>query len=229
MMTVQENVRNLLIARDGAESPNSLYSGTPILGSNERQQRTPKPASRGFMRRYLPGQRPGTNHPDLPTNSMPTEASYSPARQPSEWGREPAAPENVVLPDRHPSDPAPHVETDHTDEQDTESMHRLTHTRRHKKRRHRHHRDHMWVRKHGTRKSSRTCASLLQGHTRMKCISTIISGLFLALILSICTPSSHNGPALPCTNTLQTSHSLSQSTVSAKSSTFSLSLSSSEA
>lgn len=177
--------------REGAESPNSLYSGTPILGSNEQQQRTPKSASRGFMRRYLPGHRPGTDHPDLPVNSMPVETSYSPATQLSDWGREPAAPESAVLLDRHPSDPAPHIETDHTEEQaterDTESMHRSTQSRRHKKRRHHHHHEHAWVRKHGRRKSSRTCSSLLHGHTRMKCISTIISGLVLALVLGICT------------------------------------------
>jgi hypothetical protein len=63
----------------------------------------------------------------------------------------------------------------------------------------------------------------------MKCISTIISGLILALILSICTSSSQNGLDLPSTNTLQTSHSLSRSTISAKNSTFSLSFSSSGA
>lgn len=193
-MTVQENVRALLTRRDGAESPNSLYSGTPILGSNEQQQRTPRSASRGFMRRYLPGHRPGTDHPDLPTNSMPveteSESDYTAATQPSEWRHEPTIPADAVLPDRHPLDPAPHVESEPTDEhgssRDSESLTRASHGRRHKKRRH-HHRDRTWVRKHGRRKSSKTCSSLLQGHTRLKCISTIVSGLFLALILAICT------------------------------------------
>jgi len=194
MVNVQENVRTLLAGRTGADSPNSLYSRTPILGSNEQQQQQQqqsKRASRGFIRRYLPGFRPDTDHPDLPINRMPTNNDYSPATQPSEWAREPAVPNNVVHPDRHLSDPVPHVGTEHnhreaTDE-DIESLDRVRKHRRHRRRKHHRHHRYAWVKRRGKRWPSRTCSSLLQGHTRVKCISTIVSGLFLALILTICT------------------------------------------
>jgi len=184
MMNAQESVQSLL-SRGGAESPSSLYSCTPMLGSNDQAQRTPNHASRGF------GLRADVNHPDLPANRMPVAANLSPTVQ---WGREP---EPAVLPDRHPSDPTPEVDAQQDNNRDVErgreSSNGSSHTSRHKKRhryhycrrRHRHHQL-VWVRKRGRRGSSRTCSSLLHGHTRIKCISTIISGIFLAIILTIC-------------------------------------------
>jgi hypothetical protein len=42
------------------------------------------------------------------------------------------------------------------------------------------------VRNPGRRRSSRTCSSLLHGQTRFKYISTILSGIFLTTILTVC-------------------------------------------
>jgi hypothetical protein len=189
-MNVQENVRSLL-NRGGAESPSSLYSFTPILGSSEQVQPIPKPVSRRFTRQHLPGLRADVDHPDLPANRMPVATNLPPTT----WGiREPTEPRPVMLPDRHPSDPLPEVDTRQDYNRDIErdggSLDRSGHTRRHKKR-HRHHRHHhryeyMWVRKRGKRRSSRTCSSLLHGQTRTKCISTIISGFALATVLTVC-------------------------------------------
>ena len=179
-MNVQENVRSLL-SRSGEESPNSLYSFTPILGSNDQVQRTPKPTSQRFTRHHLPGLRADADHPDLPTNRYPIAVS-----------REQTQPRPTMISDRHPSDSLPEVDDHNRDiERDGGSLDRSRYTRRHKKRRRHHYRcyhryDHAWVRKRGRRRSSRTCSSLLHGQTRIKCISSIISGIFLAIILTVC-------------------------------------------
>ncbi len=189
MVNIQENVRSLL-NRGGADSPNSLYSFTPMLGSSNHQaQRAPKRTSRRFTRQHLPGLRADADHPDLPANRVPVTTTLPPT---SGWLREPTQP-GLITSDRHPSDPLPEVDTQQDNNRDIErdggSLNRSRHTKRHKKRRHHHHHhryDHMWVRKRDRRRSSRTCSSLLHGQTRIKCITTIISGVFLATILTVC-------------------------------------------
>lgn len=188
MVNVQENVRSLL-NRGGADSPNSLYSFSPILGSNDQAQNTPKPASRRFTRQLLPGLRADADHPDLPSNRIPVATNPPPV---AGWVREPTQPGPAMLSDGHQSDPLPQ-DNNWDIERDAGSLDSSRHTRGHKKRRrhhhhhHHHHRyDRMWVRKRGKRRSSRTCSSLLHGQTRFKCISTIISGIFLAAILTVC-------------------------------------------
>ena len=186
MMNIQENVRSLLNIR-GTDSPNSLYSFTPILGSNDQAQRAPKPTSRRFTRQHLPGLRADADHPDLPASRVPvtTPTTLPPTAAQTRPG--------LVTSHRHPSDPLPEVDTQQDNNRDIErdggSWNRSRHTNRHKKRRHhhRHHRyDYMWVRKRDRRRSSRTCSSLLHGRTRIRCISAIISGAFLATVLTVC-------------------------------------------
>jgi hypothetical protein len=230
IMNVQENVRSLL-NRGGEESPSSLYSFTPILGSNDQVQRTPKPTSRRFTRQHLPGLRADVDHPDLPANRIPVATNLPPA---TEWAREPTQPRPATLSDRHPSDQLPEVDTQQHNNWDIEreggSLDRSRHTRRHKKRRrhhHHHHRryDYAWIRKPGKRRSSTTSSSLLHGRTRVKCISTIMSGIFLATILTVCKlHHSRNSVASMVANSLKTCHWLSLSTIFASQSISSSSL-----
>src|SRR5579871_1745149 len=106
-VNVHENVRSLLNS-GGVDSPNSLYSFTPLLGSNDQTQRASKPTTRRVTRQYLPGLRADTDHPDLPANRIPVTTNLPPT---TEWVREPTQPRPTMLSDRNPSDPLSEVDT----------------------------------------------------------------------------------------------------------------------
>ena len=204
LTAIQRNVRSMLFEIGTPSS--SLYSTSPNTHQTSAQRtdtnnalKSPSPralfglVSRSEETPYLQQNRPSYHLPlDLPGHTI----DYSPASHPSEWNREPAQPSPTAqLPFRHPADTAPILDR----EQDLEAA-LPPPTRKHKKRRRKHRRRGAWVVRKGKRKGSATCMPLLQGQTRIKFISCIISGLFLASILTICTspPSRHTAHSANC-------------------------------
>jgi hypothetical protein len=180
---IQNNVRSFLREMP---TPSSLYSRSP--NPNYKDEESPRtiPSFTGFLNRSRTDIPPSANSSasHLPLNPQRTGVTaYSPAPQPSEWGRHPAGPAPAVLSDRHPAAPALF------DHPDIEEQAREAHRRKHKKKRRRRHQN-VWVRPHraGTtlRKKQGVCFPLLHGPTRVKALSCIISGLFLTTVLTIC-------------------------------------------
>lgn len=181
---IQDNVRRMLLQ---VQSPaqSSLYSGTPNPEVIRDLNENPRSSPRGFFGRIrdsVASQRTQL----LPSHTPGHQTSYSPASQPSEWSRLPDEPERAAQPAfRHPADAAPVLD----EERDLEEQAPAPRSKRHKKskrRRRQQRRDGVWVRQHGQRKKSGTCMPLLHGPTRVNAFTCIISGLFLASVLTIC-------------------------------------------
>ncbi len=181
--TMQNNVRNTL--QEIGTPSSSIYSGSPNVQESPPQptQDEAKPPTRqlfGLVPRT--GNSPVLRHmPNfhLLFGTREEPDTYSPATQPTEWERSPAPPSPVAQPAfRHPADTAPIL----NNEEDLEA----SLPRRPKKPRRRRRKQGSWTRKRKTQRGSRTLAALFQGETRVKAISTVISGLFLISILAIC-------------------------------------------
>lgn len=174
----------------GTPAPSSLYSGSPNpqVVRNEAPRPSPRRSLFGRIRGLgMGGSTPPENQSNWqqPHHPFGQQIEYSPASEPSEWSRLPDEPEPAAHSTfRHPADTAPIID----DERDLEAAHPVSHHRskRHRKKRRRQHRQGVWTRNHRQKKSA-TCLPLLHGHTRVKTMTCIISGLFLASILTICT------------------------------------------
>jgi hypothetical protein len=184
LAAMQYNVRSAL--REIGTPSSSIYSRSPNV-----QQSPPQPTEGGAkppMVRQLFGLVPRTgttpvlrHMPNfhLPFGVRAEAMTYSPATQPSEWGQAPAQPSPIAQSSfRHPADTVPII----SNEADLEAGL----PPRPKKSRRKHKRRAAWTRKRKTQSGSRTCAALFQGETRAKAISTVISGVFLVTILTIC-------------------------------------------
>jgi hypothetical protein len=193
---MQDNVRSALL--DVGSPSSSVYSRTPNMHANpydvQPSPSIPSPATKPPMVRSLFGLVPRTGSTPIlrhmPQFSNPfasrgeATAAYSPATQPTEWGRSPVQPSPIVYADfRHPADTAPVLE-------EGEGLAISIHARRKK-----HRRTHRkspassagsWTRHRKTQAGSRTCAALFQGETRTKAIATVVSGSFLVTILTMC-------------------------------------------
>ena len=192
---VQDNVRAALFNVGSPTS--SVYSGSPNV-----QPSPPLPTSNSTtkspMMRPLFGllQRTG-NTPILrhmpnfqnPFASREHADVYSPATQPTEWGRSPMPAQLSPLPVqpspiahsefRHPADALPIT----NQPRDLEAA--LPPRRKRSKRKHRRHQG-QWTRKRKIQGGSRTCSALFQGPTRTKAIATAVSGSFLVTVLTMC-------------------------------------------
>jgi hypothetical protein len=183
LAAMQNNVRTAL--QEIGTPSSSIYSRSPNV-----QQSPLQPTQDGIKppRRQLFGLVPRTGNTPilrhmpnfhLPFGTRAESVTYSPATQPTEWERSPAPPSPVAQPAfRHPADTVPIL----NNEEDLEA----SLPPRPKKPRRRHRKQGSWTRKRKTQSGSRTLAALFQGETRVKAISTVVSGLFLISILAIC-------------------------------------------
>jgi hypothetical protein len=182
LTAIQDNVRSMLREVD-TPAASSVYSGTPNPGiasvARNQTPRTPARSLFGRLRFPFEARTPQSQQDNLP--GRPFE--YSPASEPSEWSRLPDEPEPAhQSPLRHPADIAPIVYED----RDLEAALPVQRSKKRKnKKRRRRQRHDVWTRRHG-KKQSGTCLPLLHGHTRIKSVTCIISGLFLASVLTIC-------------------------------------------
>jgi hypothetical protein len=182
LTAIQNNVRSML-REVGPPAGSSIYSGSPNPGPARNEEPRPSPRALFGRLRTFGGSSPPTNQANwqLPLNLPGSQLNYSPASQPSEWSRLPDEPEPVAQSSfRHPADHVPVMDG----ERDLEAALPATRTKRHKKRK-RPRRNGVWTRPRGQKKSS-TCVPLLHGPTRIKSMTCIISGLFLASVLTIC-------------------------------------------
>jgi hypothetical protein len=187
LTAIQNNVRSML-QEVGTPTPSSMYSGSPNpqVVRNEAPRTPARRSLFGRIRGLSLGGNTPTDQPNWnqPLNPFGQQLEYSPASEPSQWSRLPDEPERAAHSSfRHPADTVPVMD----DDRDLEAAVPVTHHRskRHKKKRRRQHREGAWTRKRGQKKSA-TCFPLLHGHTRVKTMTCIISGLFLASILTIC-------------------------------------------
>lgn len=183
---IQNNVRTMLL--EVGTPGSSLYSRSP------NAQQTPNPNANGPKSppaRGLFGLMPRTGDTPvigptpnfhLPLNARGNASIYSPATAPSEWMREPLQPSPTAQTSfRHPADTAPIIDESERD-LEAGSPPRIKKSRR----KHRTRKQGIWTRKRKTQSGSRTCAALLQGKARAKLVAVVISGLFLASVLTIC-------------------------------------------
>lgn len=196
LATMQDTVRSALL--DVRTPSSSVYSRTPNMQANPYEWQPspsiPSPATKPPMVRALFGLVPRTgNTPVLrhmPQFSNPftsreaATAAYSPATQPTEWGRSPAQPSPIAHAEfRHPADVSPILDSG-------EGLAISIHARRKKhKRKHRKAPVSLagsWTRNRKTQAGSRTCSALFQGETRPKAIATMVSGSFLVTVLTMC-------------------------------------------
>jgi hypothetical protein len=182
LTAMQNSVRSML-QEVATPSGSSLYSGSPNPGPARAESPRPSPSALFGRLRTMGGSSPPTNQANwqLPLNPPGHQHNYSPASPPSRWSRLPDAPEPAAQSTyRHPADRAPAAD----EERDLEAAMPTTRTKRHKKRR-RQRREGVWTRSRGQKKS-RTCLPLFSGPVRIKTMTCIISGLFLASVLTIC-------------------------------------------
>jgi hypothetical protein len=181
--------------------PSSVYSRSPNpnLSTVNGPSTTPKPPFR-FFGRWGETQSPSESVLNLSQDPQPVPLSYSPAFQPSEWGREPnspAEPDRMFILD---SRPETQVAPETGAGVDLESGTAPRNPRRHKKRRQH---NGTWVRshRHGTSRhgssrhgSSRQASNPLHhGPMRPNALSALISGLFLIATVAAC----NSSPAEP--------------------------------
>ncbi|QDS70965.1 hypothetical protein FKW77_007269 [Venturia effusa] len=181
LTTIQHNVRSILLETE-TQAASSVYDGTPHpIRSQQRpssrelfgQVREPRPTSTTFSTR--------NSSPAL--NLQVPGMTYSPATQPSEWSRTPHIPAPVASPAfRHSADNI--LVPVEASQRDVEAL-ASRYPRGQKKRRRRRRRQGAWVHEGGRRTGSVTLKSLAHGHTRMKFMTVLISGLFLACIGTI--------------------------------------------
>jgi hypothetical protein len=183
LTAIQNNVRTML-REVGTPAGSSLYSGTPNPAAARGEAPRPSPGALFGRLRTFGGSSPPTNQANwqLPLNLPGSQLNYSPASQPSQWSRLPDEPQPAAQASfRHPADRAPDMDG----ERDLEEGMQTVRTKRHKKRR-RHRREGVWTRSRGQNKRSTTCLPLLSGPCRLKTMTCLISGLFLASVLTIC-------------------------------------------
>ncbi|TLD38549.1 hypothetical protein E2P81_ATG01092 [Venturia nashicola] len=164
------------------QAASSVYERTP----QPVQSRT-RPSPRelfGQVREPIPTSATCLTNTSSPTlNHHVPGMTYSPATQPSEWSRTPRVPAPVASPAfRHPADNALFPVNPPLRGLEAAGP---RYPRGQRKRRRRRRRQGAWVREGGRRNGSTTLKSLAHGYTRVKFMTVLISGLFLACIGTI--------------------------------------------
>lgn len=168
---IQNNVRSML-------NGSSIYSDSPAPSNNN----TPKLPFLGFLHRNH--SRPSIVLPDndLPRNSTSSRSPILPQHTAGSYQRA------IVPADTNPFEPHPaHVRNDSYGSVDPETEHLadLVNNRRRRHRRRRKPQRRYWVRRRSERG---ICFSFIKSPAaRGKCTACLLSGLFLATVLAICT------------------------------------------